>query len=131
MRGNVVLVAYDLFVPTKPPTFMSRLRAARGISKRPPLEHAHRMADPLQREVDRLRSSRRWRSVRAMVLRRQPLCAECVKHGVTRAATQVDHVVPLRAAPHLAFDIGNTQPLCDVCHARKSASERAARRRCP
>ena len=44
--------------------------------------------------------------------------------GLTEPATQVDHIVGVALAPERAFDPTNLQPLCTVCHAWKSASER-------
>lgn len=51
----------------------------------------------------------------------------CLKADRARAATEVDHILPLHRggddAPH------NLQPLCHDCHASKSAMERGGRRR--
>ncbi len=96
------------------------------------LEPASRMqrADtPEQREADRMRSSRRWRNVRAIVLGREPMCRACAALGHERAATEVDHIEPLvvsiRAGrPLMAFTESNLQPLCEPCHDAKSAQER-------
>ncbi len=96
------------------------------------LEPASRMqrADtPEQREADRLRSSARWRQVRALVLGREPMCRACKALGRERVATEVDHIEPLvvsvRAGrPLMAFTESNLQPLCEPCHDAKSAQER-------
>ncbi len=53
------------------------------------------------------------------------MCEDCKRHGVTRAAEQVDHIVPLKDRPDLAFEPSNLQALCVPCHARKSAKERS------
>ena len=62
--------------------------------------------------------------VRDRFLRRNPLCAECMRAGRTVAATVVDHVVPHKGDRRLMRDIGNMQSLCDSCHNAKSARER-------
>lgn len=66
--------------------------------------------------------SRRWRKVRARLLRREPLCRECAREGLTVAATEVDHVVP-RWQGGAVFDEANLQPLCGEHHDRKTARE--------
>jgi hypothetical protein len=69
--------------------------------------------------------SARWAAVRVQVLRDEPVCRACAAAGRTELATQVDHVVAVRALPDLAYDHANLQPLCTVCHAAKSQVERA------
>lgn len=59
------------------------------------------------------------------VLSANPLCAECQKQGRVRAATQVDHKVPLHLGG--SEDRSNLQGLCDDCHDLKSAQEAAQR----
>jgi 5-methylcytosine-specific restriction protein A len=59
--------------------------------------------------------------MRAELLARDPLCAECRKAGRVRPATQRDHIVPLEEGG--ADDVSNTQGLCDECHAAKSQAE--------
>ena len=76
-------------------------------------------------ELDKLRKGTRWQRIRALVVRRQPLCATC-----DRALTEiVDHVVPAREAlGHCRasgayidrnagyFLLSNLQGLCRPCH---------------
>jgi 5-methylcytosine-specific restriction protein A len=62
----------------------------------------------LQRERDRLFSE-------------QPLCVQCQSRGITRVATQRDHIVPLAEGGEDTRD--NTQALCDECHEFKSQAE--------
>jgi 5-methylcytosine-specific restriction protein A len=64
-----------------------------------------------------------WKHARALKLARDPLCEECKLHGVTRAATQVHHVVPLEQGGALC-DLGNLRSLCSACHAKENARER-------
>jgi 5-methylcytosine-specific restriction protein A len=68
---------------------------------------------------------RRLMQARAFEMRQQPLCANCLKRGVTRAAEERDHVVPLCEGGR--DDSSNTQNLCRECHATKSAAEAVRR----
>ena len=64
-------------------------------------------------------NSTRWRQIRALVLREQPLCAECTKRNRIRAATQVDH----RDGDASNNARTNLQGLCMPCHSRKTAAQ--------
>jgi len=61
----------------------------------------------------------RWRRVSKRKLTRNPLCEECKRQGVIRAADEVDHVLPLISRPDLSLDFANLQSLCKRCHGRK------------
>lgn len=78
--------------------------------------------------VQQLRHARRWERCRRMVLKRNPLCVDPYRwheaDGRVVLAMQVDHILPLRARPDLAYDLGNLQGLCTRCHATKSMHER-------
>lgn len=69
------------------------------------------------REVYR---DRRWPALRQATLRRDGWC--CVQCQ-SKLRLQVDHVLPVRANPELAFDPGNLQVLCGSCHSRKTRIE--------
>lgn len=71
-------------------------------------------------EALRFYTSRRWRSFRALVLSGQPLCVECQRNGRIEPATELDHIVPRRLRPDLAFEIANVQGLCKSHHSRKT-----------
>lgn len=60
---------------------------------------------------------RRWQRLRKMFLRANPLCVEC-----GAAASEVDHIIPLRQGGSNRWD--NLQALCKSCHSRKTAQER-------
>lgn len=75
----------------------------------------------------------KWRRAAKEFLRANPLCAECLRRGITRAATDVDHIIPWnnlgQRDMRLFWDRSNWQALCHECHSRKTARERAARRK--
>ena len=86
-------------------------------------------AEHIACSTDRLRGSAsergyggRWRSARERYLRRNPLCAECLRSGVVTPATVVDHIVPHRGNPRLFWDEHNWQPLCKHCHDIKTGA---------
>ena len=67
--------------------------------------------------------SRRWRSLRALKLQKDPLCEESMRKGVLVPAQMVDHIVPINkgGAP---LDLNNLQSLCNHCHAVKTARDK-------
>lgn len=67
-------------------------------------------------------TGRKLQRLRAELFQRDPLCAECKKHGRIALATQRDHVVPLEEGG--SDDDGNVQGLCLPCHDAKSKAER-------
>ncbi len=70
-----------------------------------------------------------WRELRLEQLLREPFCRECAKAGRRTKATVVDHVIPHRGDLGKFRDPGNLQSLCKRCHNRKTALERANRRK--
>ena len=66
---------------------------------------------------------RDWRRLRAMYLRRNPLCEDPfgIHGGAVVAAYEVDHIVPLSRGGGNDWD--NLQALCKSCHSRKTARE--------
>lgn len=69
-------------------------------------------------ETDQLYKTERWRKLRAVFLRRHPLCVQCQADGYVRPAEMVDHIVPVKARPELFFEWSNLRPLCKQCHNR-------------
>jgi 5-methylcytosine-specific restriction protein A len=61
-------------------------------------------------------STRRWRQLRAEVLTHNRTCYLC-----GAPATQVDHVIPVKVAPHLQYERTNLAPVCWPCNRRKAA----------
>ncbi|PHM20947.1 MAG: restriction endonuclease [Curvibacter sp. PD_MW3] len=66
-------------------------------------------------------TGRRLQAMRESLFNRDPLCAECRRHGRVRLATQRDHKVPL--AEGGTDDSTNEQGLCDYCHKEKTLAE--------
>jgi len=110
-------------MPTRPLSHAQRQgRAARDRA----YDRTVRQADPRLTEAARVRSSGRWKHVRALVLARDPLCADIwgwhAAAGRVEVATQVDHIVGLSEGGE-AFAFENLQPLCSSCHSKKTALE--------
>lgn len=76
--------------------------------------------DTKSRQTWRIYKDRRWEPLRQEVLFEQPMCAgeRCPQRSVV-----VDHIVPVRDRPELAFTRSNLQGLCVSCHNRKTAAE--------
>lgn len=72
-------------------------------------------------------TGRKLQRMRASLFTREPLCAECSRHGRVTLATQRDHIVPL--AEGGADDESNEQGLCHSCHEEKSLAESLRGRR--
>lgn len=64
-----------------------------------------------------------WRNVRELVLQSNPMCVHCESVGLITLAEMVDHIEPVRLGGNF-WDMSNLQPLCNSCHASKSAKER-------
>jgi 5-methylcytosine-specific restriction protein A len=74
--------------------------------------------------TDRIRGHRLL-AIRADWFRRFPLCVHCQRRGITRLATQLDHIVALSNGG-LDFDEDeekNRQGLCDDCHDVKTRAD--------
>jgi 5-methylcytosine-specific restriction protein A len=67
---------------------------------------------------------RTWRKVRLAFLREHPLCAFMnhphAGHECEKAASVVDHIVPLPHGPRL--DWSNLRAVCTTCHAKLTAN---------
>lgn len=63
-----------------------------------------------------------WRRIRARVLAAEPSCRACRAMGVVTLARHVDHIIPLMQGG-ARLDRANLQPLCEQCHAEKTARE--------
>ena len=65
----------------------------------------------------------RWKEASRRFLIEHPLCAECQRNGVLKAANVTDHIVP-RVICKDPWDDSNWQPLCYDCHTKKSAKDK-------
>ncbi|MED1419029.1 HNH endonuclease signature motif containing protein [Bacillus smithii] len=65
----------------------------------------------------------KWRKARKVYLLKHPFCVECMKEGVYTPATVVDHIIPHKGDKKLFWDQTNWQPLCEMHHNRKTASQ--------
>ena len=63
----------------------------------------------------------RWQQYAKAFLTENPICVECKKEGLIRAAHVVDHVRPHRGDDGLFWDQTNHQALCVRHHGAKSA----------
>ena len=64
---------------------------------------------------------RRWQKKRDRFLKKNPLCAECLKEGIIEVATTVDHIEPHKGDMELFWDEENWQSLCTPHHNKKTA----------
>jgi 5-methylcytosine-specific restriction enzyme A len=94
---------------------------------------AHTRAREHRREAgrpdrDKFYDTARWRRFRKLFLARHPLCEmngepqDCVRRGLTTAATDVDHVVPISEGG-LPLDVENCRAACHACHSRRTARD--------
>lgn len=73
------------------------------------------------RGTDPFLVSSAWRKLRAVYVKRHPLCQRCLEAGRTEAATEVHHVRKRADYPELALDWNNLEALCKPCHSRETA----------
>ena len=81
--------------------------------------HAKRHADDRASAYERGYSSR-WQKVSKQFLTKHLLCVECQRNKKLTPATVVDHIKPHRRDQALFWDESNWQPLCKMCHDRKT-----------
>lgn len=101
-------------MPTSPPSFSFRPRAARQA-----------WAPSAPQQVKRIRG-RAGQRLRHQVLSEEPLCRRCDEQGLVTASAIADHIVPLSQGG--TNDRSNFQGLCVPCHDEKSKAESAAGR---
>ncbi len=102
-------------MPTKPKTFRPAGQPSKQESRR---------AYDRKRDDDkpwrRWYKTSRWVKARAVFLRRNPLCVECLEKDRLTTATVVDHVKPHRGDYELFWQVENWQVLCAACHNSKT-----------
>lgn len=64
-------------------------------------------------------NSKTWAALRDRVLSEEPVCRRCR----APVPTDVDHIIGIDKAPHLALVRSNVQALCARCHGRKTRQE--------
>ena len=70
---------------------------------------------------------KRWRRIRNVKFRNNPLCELCLLKGIITITEEVHHIIPIdvyNLNEELAFDIDNLQSLCVSCHAEIHKSHR-------
>lgn len=66
-------------------------------------------------------STRAWRTLRAQVLKEEPLCQIQTPGICTRISTTADHRLPVNHYPQLEYDRANLQGACAPCNLSKGA----------
>ena len=72
-----------------------------------------------------------WRQLREAYIREHPLCeikTHCKGIIPDCAATEVDHIIPIKDRPDLRMVWSNLQSSCVACNRAKQQRDRAARR---
>jgi len=78
----------------------------------------HREAsDPRYHTTRWIKLSRRWRIA-------HPLCEECKRNGIIKAAECVDHIDPWPICKDYFFDRRNLQALCNSCNHLKGQRDK-------
>ena len=72
--------------------------------------------------VHKFYKTSKWSSLRRAQLRKEPLCAYCLRQGSLTLATVADHIVPHRGNRELFFS-GKLQSLCYTHHSSSKQSE--------
>ena len=68
----------------------------------------------------------RWTKLSASWRAAHPLCAECAKKGIIKAAEHTDHVLPWPVCGEQGFfDVNNLQSLCATCNNEKGQRDKA------
>jgi len=65
-----------------------------------------------------------WTRLSAAFRATHPLCAECQRRGIIKAATVVDHITPYPICKDYFFDRSNLQALCDECNHEKGQRDK-------
>ncbi|MFK5937712.1 MAG: HNH endonuclease signature motif containing protein [Sulfurimonas sp.] len=68
--------------------------------------------------------SKGWKNTRLLVLKSYGgLCLRCSKNDLTVKADMVDHIIPLTKDWEQRLNRNNLQPLCYICHNKKTADD--------
>jgi 5-methylcytosine-specific restriction protein A len=77
-------------------------------------------------EAQRFYESHAWRRLRAIYLKRNPLCEACYAEGRITPAVICDHKIEIKDGG-ARLDMANVTALCRSCHNKKTAQERTKR----
>ena len=67
----------------------------------------------------------RWHKLAKAFIEDHPLCEECKRKGILRAAECVDHIDPWPICEDYFFDRRNLQALCNKCNIEKGNRDKA------
>ena len=93
------------------------------------IKNFHRNATAIKRarirKDENFYNNLRWRNKRRYFLMKNKLCSDPFHiHGNRIVfANEVDHIIPRRVRPDLAWNESNLQPLCKSCHSKKTRKE--------
>lgn len=75
---------------------------------------------------DNLYHTSRWTRLSKEWRRSHPLCAECQRKGIIKAADVADHIIPWPVCGNDGFyDRNNLQSLCEACNHEKGQRDKA------
>ena len=77
----------------------------------------------VRRRSDEPYHSSRWTKLARAWKVEHPLCEECKRKGIIKAAEVVDHIVPWPICEDF-FDRSNLQSLCEECNLEKGYKDR-------
>ncbi len=100
-------------MPVRPRSYLERMRDAK-LAAAPKADPGHRQ------QQGPWHYGHRWRKLRLMILRRDPICTACKR----APATEVDHIRALTKGGDDSDD--NLTGLCCSCHSRKTVREDGA-----
>lgn len=75
---------------------------------------AEQFYNKYQRPNDKNSYGRAWKRIRDRKIKENPLCEECLKSGIVKAAEEVHHILPL--ADGGTSERSNLISLCRSCH---------------
>lgn len=62
----------------------------------------------------------KWQKFREGYLRRNPLCVDCMRHGISRPTQEIHHIKRLSTHKDLKYESSNLVPLCKSCHVKRT-----------
>lgn len=78
--------------------------------------------DRQDKETQKIYTSTRWRKIREIKLKKNPLCQDCQDEGVIKVADVVDHITPIKQGGAV-WSMDNLRSLCVRHHNIKTARE--------